>query len=393
MPLATLRGGAEQTLLHLLDHHSITPPHWTVFFFEDGPMVDHLRAKGVKVLVINAGRLRNPFQFFRTVRTLARFFRQQKIDLVLSWMGKAHLYGGLAALWARCPAVWFQHAFPTDVRWSDRLVNLIPAQGILACSQAGAAQQEALWPSRPTQVVHPGIDLSRFHAAQRPTRVELRRRLNLPLSAPIIGMVGRLQRWKGMHVFIDAIARLREAHPNVRGVIVGGEHDYEPEYPPRLRQQIDRLGLSDAIIMTGFQSDPAAWMSTFDVFVHASDREPFGLVVIEAMALGLPVVASDTAGPTEVITAEEHGLFAPFGDDAELARQIQRYLEAPDWAAEIGRAAHTRAQDFSAPKFADRVVDALRALSAREAQSTPLPAAPSAPTSHVHPDPQTLLLD
>lgn len=362
MPLATIKGGAEQTLRHLLEERDRTGLDWTVIFFEDGPLAAYCRDQPLDTVVVDPGRLRQPVSFFRCVRRLATLFRERQVDVVCSWMTKAHFYGGLAALWSGHPAIWFQHAFPADVHWMDRLATLIPAEGVLACSHAGAALQKTLWPTRPTEVVHPGVDLDHFDPDRLPPSAELRERFGLPPDAPIVGTVGRLQHWKGMHVFIDAVARLRTDYPDLKGLIVGGPHDLEPNYPAQLRQQIARRDLEDCIVTTGFQPDPAAWMSTFDVFVHAADREPFGLVVLEAMALGRPVVASDTAGPTEMITAEETGLFAPFGDATTLARQIRRYLDAPDWAATIGRAARSRAQDFSTARFAEKVGTAIRSL-------------------------------
>ena len=347
-------------LHHLISHRP--SEEWIVVFLEDGPMVQQFERQGIETRIILSGRLRQVHRFAYTVWQIADLVRDRGAVGIVSWLGKAHLYGGMAALLAGVPAIWYQLALPADIHWMDRLASLIPARGILTCSRAGAHQQQTLWPHRSTRVVYPGVDLDRFDPVALPAKDDLRRRFGLPVNAPIVGMVGRLQRWKGMHVFVDAVARLRTVHPNLRGIIVGGPHEHESDYPSFLRQQIERLGLEDTIIMTGFHSDPAAWMKTFDVFVHASDREPFGLVVIEAMAMGLPVVASDTAGPTEIITAGRNGLFAPFGDDAALARQIGRCLSDPEWAAGLGRAARRRAGDFAAPCFADRVASAVSDL-------------------------------
>lgn len=363
MPMATQKGGAEMMFRHLVSNRPAS--EWVVVFLETGPMVAECQDAGIETHVLESGRMRQVHRFARTIRRLTSLIRSSQVHGVVSWLAKAHLYGGLAAQLAGVPAVWYQLAMPAAVHWTDRLATLLPAAGILTCSAAGADAQEQIWPSRPCTVVYPGVDLTNFAPRPASEKAALRRDLGLPTDDVLVGIVGRLQHWKGMHVFIDAIARLRDDFPRLRGVIVGGSHDHEPEYPSRLRQQMKRLGLDDAIIMTGFQSDPAAWMSTFDVCVHASNREPFGLVVVEAMALGLPVVASDTAGPTEVIADGETGLLAPFGNDATLARQIQRYLEAPDWAAEIGHAAQQRAQDFSAPAFADHVEEAVRTLVVR----------------------------
>jgi len=233
---------------------------------------------------------------------------------------------------------------------------------VLTCSEAGALAQRQIWPHRRVRVVHPGVDLADFDPDTVPFSEEAREILNLPQNVPIVGIIGRLQTWKGMHVFVDAIARVHSDYPDLKGVIVGGKHDLEPEYPDRLRLQIDNYGLADTIMLAGFQPNPATWLSAFDVFVHASDREPFGLVVIEAMAMGLPVVASDTAGPTEVITHGKNGLLASFGRDDLLAREIRRYLDDPKWAEEVAQSARVRAQDFSATAFASRVEHAVQQL-------------------------------
>lgn len=347
-------------LRHLVTHR---PPHeWIVVFLDDGPMVEEFRALGVETHVIRSGRLRELLRFRSTVRQIAALIQNRGASGVVSWLSKAHLYGGLAALKAGVPAVWYQLAFPADVHWMDRLATLVPAAGILTCSKAGAELQEGLWPHRACTVVYPGVDLTKFDRKPESEKRALRHTFGLPSNVPIVGIVGRLQRWKGMHVFIDAVARLRDTHPDLHGVIVGGEHEYEPEYPSQLRRQIKHLGLEDHILMAGFQTNPEAWMSTFDVFVHASDREPFGLVVIEAMALGLPVVASNTAGPTEIITEPENGLLAPYGRDDFLAQQIDRYLSDPDFSNRIGRAAYARARSFEASRFAKALASTVRGL-------------------------------
>src|SRR5439155_3346393 len=114
--------------------------------------------------------------------------------------------------------------------------------------------------------------------------------------------VGRLQRWKGFHVLVEAMPRILRSHPAAQCVLVGGEHALEPDYKRFLEDRITSLGLQERIHLVGQQQNVAEWTTAMDVFVHASDREPFGMVVVEAMALGKPVVASADAGPTEVIT-------------------------------------------------------------------------------------------
>ena len=217
-------------------------------------------------------------------------------------------------------------------------------------------------PRRPLRVVHPGVELERFAPDRLPAPPDARRRLGLPLSGPLIGIVGRLQRWKGMHVLVEALPDLLRAHPDAHAVLVGGDHALEPEYPAFLTGRIAALGLEDRVTRAGLQHNIPEWMQAMDVIVHASDREPFGIVVLEAMALGKPVVAGDAAGPTEIITDGVDGLLSPYGDAPTLARAVGRYLDDPAFARETGTAAKSRAAEFSTQRYAQNVVQALREL-------------------------------
>jgi glycosyltransferase involved in cell wall biosynthesis len=101
-------------------------------------------------------------------------------------------------------------------------------------------------------------------------------------------------------------------------------------------------------------------MQAMDVVVHASDSEPFGIVIVEGMALGKPVIAGDKGGPTEIIEPGVTGVLTPYGDAAALAAAINRYLDDPLFAAQVGAAAQKRAQHFSVDNYARNVVAAIR---------------------------------
>jgi glycosyltransferase involved in cell wall biosynthesis len=364
MPLAEQRGGAEQLLRLFLRYLPDDPVNWIPIFFESGPLVEEARTLGFDVQILPVGRLRQPIRYTRAVEQLTRLFRQKQVTLVLSWMGKAHLYGGVAARVGGIPAIWFQHGIPQGRAWMDRLITRIPAAGVLACSQAAAEAQRQLRPERSIIVVYPAVDLSAFDPDSLPTPLEARRQLGLPENGPLIGMVGRLQRWKGMHTLVQAMPQILERYPEASAVIVGGRHELEPDYEDELRRLINWLGLQDRVWLTGFQTDIPRWMQAMDVVVHASDREPFGVVVIEAMALGKPVVAGSEGGPLEIITEGVDGLLAPYEDVETLARQIRRYLDDPDFARRVGEAARRRAHDFSPEAFVDRLITVLQTINA-----------------------------
>ena len=124
----------------------------TLAFLEDGPMAAAAREMGYEVRVIPAGRLRQPLAFARAVRLLADWIRETRPSAVLSWMPKAHFYGGPAARMAGVPAVWFQHGI-TGGNWLDRLTSWIPAAGVSVAPRPPSRRNGGCGRQRPTQVV------------------------------------------------------------------------------------------------------------------------------------------------------------------------------------------------------------------------------------------------
>jgi glycosyltransferase involved in cell wall biosynthesis len=362
MPLAEQRGGAEMLLVDLVREGRKLAQWEFLFLQEEGPLIIEFESMGVPTCAIAAGRIRQPYQYLKTLRFLVKQIRRVRPDCVFSWMSKAHLYAGPAAWLTHTPALWYQHGIPSLNNAWDRAIARIPAKGIVATSQKAAAEQKKLRPYRPILVVPPGTDLQRFDPEALELSPVLRAKLGLPAKGALIGMVGRMQRWKGMHTLIEAMPIILRSYPEAHAVIVGGEHALEPDYPAYLRQRIEALGLQNRVILAGFQKNVEQWMQACDVVVHASDNEPFGIVVIEAMALGKPVVAGAEGGPREIITEGVDGLFAPFGQPEALAQAVLRYLQNPEFARQAGEAARRRAQEFSIQRYAQRFVEAVQTL-------------------------------
>jgi hypothetical protein len=359
MPLGTALGGGELMLRQLLTHGRGQGVEWIVVFLRDGPMVEEMRALGLDVRVIEAGRFRNLPARLRAIGRVARLAQLSGADLILGWMVAGQLTAGVAALVAGVPCVWFQVGTPRP-DWLDRLSTLLPSRGVLVLSRDAAAAQARVWPRRRQWLVYPGATLDAFDPSTLSDAGATRVKLGLPNDGPLVGMVGRLQRWKGIHVFLSAMAHVHEMRPDVRAVIVGAPHETEPHYADELRAQAAALGLSNVVTFAGFQANVPDWMQAMDVFVHASDREPFGIVVIEAMALGKPVIAGSEGGPAEIITDGGDGLLVPYGDDRSLANAILRYLDDHAFAVRVGAAARVRAAVFDDRTYAANVIAALR---------------------------------
>lgn len=358
MPLATPLGGGELMLRQLLRHGRDQGVEWMVVYLRDGPMVAETRALGIAAHVVPSGRFRDLLTRVGAVRAVAEIARQFRADLILGWMVAGELTAGPAALLAGLPNVWYQVGTPRP-DWLDRTATVFPARGIIVLSRGGAAAQSRVWPARKQWLVYPGVSLDEFNPDRLATPHVLRAKFGLPITGPLIGIVGRLQRWKGMDVFLDAIPAILIRHPDAHAVIVGGPHETEPRYPDELQARVQALGIGRAVTFAGFQSNVPEWMQAMDIVVHASDHEPFGIVVLEAMALGKPVVAGAEGGPSETITPGVDGLLSPFGDVAALAAAVLRYLDDPAFAVQVGSAARKRAQLFDDHRYAANVIAAL----------------------------------
>jgi glycosyltransferase involved in cell wall biosynthesis len=352
MPLGELRGGVERMLLNLLRANRRGPNvDYSVAFLQDGPLVDTVRDLGYAASVFEAGRLRRPDQYLRTVWGLHRWLRAKQPDAVISWAAKGHLYAGPAAYPLGIPTTWYVHSLP-DGHWMDHLVTALPAERVFCCGQSAEQAQQSIWPERDTAVVYIAVDLEDFNPALYPSPLQSRHELGLPTSGPVVGMVARLQRWKGVHVFVDAAQRVLQTHPDAHFFVVGGEHWDEPDYPAALKSQADAAGIADRMHFAGHQSNIPLWMQAADVLVHASFDEPTGTVIIEGMSMAKPIVAARTSGPMEFVRDGENGLLATPGDDAELANQITHLLSAPDLRRRLSATARKDAVQFSVDRLA-----------------------------------------
>jgi glycosyltransferase involved in cell wall biosynthesis len=355
-------GGSELMLWHLFRAAAAAEISLNAVFLADGPMVNECRELGIKTQMLQAGRVRHVHRYIATIRKIARISQWHHASLILSWLAKGQLYGGAAAALIGLPSAWYQASTPSPNSWMDRLATLMPAASVITVSSAGAAAQARLIPARRVDLIYPGVDMKIFDPERLPSAQTMRLRLGLPPEGPVIGIVGRLQSWKGMHVIIEALPTVLVRFPSATCVVVGGRHDLEPDYPEFLQQTVRRLNVSSQVFFVGHQTNVEDWMQAMDIVVHASDNEPFGIVVIEAMALGKPVVAGADGGPTEIITNGADGLLVPYGDVQGVASAVLRLLEDPEASKRMGQRARTRARDFSSDEYVERFIRLLKEL-------------------------------
>jgi glycosyltransferase involved in cell wall biosynthesis len=357
--LAERLGGTENMLWHFVRHASSAELEPDVICLQDGPFVGELHALGIRVSVIEAGRLRQVRHGGASVMTLAGALRRHPPEIVLSWLPKAQLYAGPAAVAAGLGRrlVWWQHSIAGA--WIDRAATAMPAAAIGCSSHAIAESQRRLHPRRRTFVVHPGVE----PAELGPPSVSAAN-LGIPGDRLIVTLVGRLQPWKGQHRVLEAVRVLLARGIDLHLLLVGGDaHALSPEYAERVDRLVRELRLEGRTTLTGQVPSALPYIAVSDVLINASDTEPFGLVLIEAMMAGTPVVAVNAGGPAEIIEHEQSGLLLANGRSSTIAAGLERVLVDGRLRRRLAEAGRQRALErFSAVAMTHRLADALRTV-------------------------------
>jgi D-inositol-3-phosphate glycosyltransferase len=184
--------------------------------------------------------------------------------------------------------------------------------------------------ARKLHVVPLGLPLEQFAPATR-TRPEARQELGLPLEGPLLGILGRLDAGKGQDFVIEALHHLRTRLGRAAHLVIMGEptRNEGDAYLQQLKAQVKQLGLENQVHFRGFRANPAVFYQAIDVFVLASENETYGMVTLEAMAAGVPVVAAATGGTVELVQHGHTGLLYLHRDVAACARSVRRTLDDP----------------------------------------------------------------
>ncbi len=336
VPWSERLGGAEAMLQTILDGAGESGHEIELVFTEEGPWPDELIEAGMRVEVIRAGRVRELHRWLATVIRLAVIFRRRRPGVILNWAAKTQVYGSPAAklVGMSDKVVWWQHAIVTRT-WLEYIAHLLPARAIACYSAAAARAQDRVRPRRRTVVIPAG--------AKPVTEAPKDRPLTTPAGVPVVGIVGRLQPWKGQDRLLQAQAILHERGQRMHLVIVGGDsYGLSPEYAASLPGLIARLGLNEAVTMTGEVPDAGPFIQQMDVLVNASDPEPFGIVLLEGMASGIPVVAVNSGGPADIVAHEESGMLARSGAPDALADALEPLLDSPAMRHTLGAAGRER---------------------------------------------------
>lgn len=336
-------GGAEEMLHRLLWAERTAPRAIQVVSLTDiGPVGRRIQTLGVPVVCLG---MRPGHPRLSALWRLVRLLRRVRPDLVQTWMYHADLLGGIAARLAGLPVVWgIHHQWSTGDRWLTRLTRRVCAwlsawvpERVIFASESSRRSHAARGyaPEKLVQIPN-GFDVARFRPDPE-ARAKVRRELGIAGEAPVVGLVARYHPDKDHATFIAAGALVSRRLDTVQFVLCGEGTDASNS---DLAAQIEGAGLRSATHLLGARADVERVFSALDVACLSSRTESFPNVVGEAMACGVPCVATD-CGDVGAILGET-GSTVPVGDHAALADALLAHLALPPEARRAASAAARR---------------------------------------------------
>jgi glycosyltransferase involved in cell wall biosynthesis len=312
-----------------------------------GWLHDALTERGIDPVVLRTTRAFDLAYLARIVRLV----RSSRAELIHAHLLTSNLYGSIAGLLTGVPVVATfhgsvdipAHRLPTAVkigiinRGARRIVFV--SEHLRREMLAGTGLRAAR-----SVVVHNGVDCDHFQPARND---RLRRELGIGADVLLVGAVGNVREAKGYNVLLDSAALLASSGPPVR-IVIAGEDTGQPALMEALLRRRAHLGLDEAVRFLGFKHDAAEFLNGLDIFVLPSLMEGFSLSTVEAMACSVPVVATRSGGPEEIVSDGDSGLLVAAGDAHALAAALARLRD--DGALRRSLAVRARAhavRDFS----------------------------------------------
>jgi glycosyltransferase involved in cell wall biosynthesis len=291
------------------------------------------------------GLLHLSTSLLRSARYLRRLIRRYDIDIVHSNTSTI-LSGAVAARLEGVSHVCHVHELfrPLEGRVLTRLVHALSAR-VVVPSEAVALNLAMSYPPvrRKLQIIKNGIDPTPYRAVSQEQVEQLRAEWKIPPGVPVVGMIGRIGMWKGEEQFVELASKLTESGTDARFVIVGGVFDDRKHHLERLEELIEQKGLRERVVVAGLRSDVPVIVNLFDVLVHLPTRaEPFGLVAVEAMSAGKPVVVTGLGGLAEIVDNGATGFLVQPGDVEDAAQKVALLLRDRALAESMGKAGSKR---------------------------------------------------
>jgi glycosyltransferase involved in cell wall biosynthesis len=363
-------GGTERHLSYLLTHldKNRFQPYVVVFDYEPNALVDQVRALGIEVLHMPVARYYTPNAFIKALE-LRRFIRARGIDIVQTFHYKADTYGALVARLSGVRHVVSSKRDAADYKNSFHLKlhhlaasltdRYIAVSGVIADV---IGRKEGV-PADKFTVIHNGVDLGRYGQPSEADQAAAKVANGFAPDDFVIGMTANFRPEKDHQLLIDAFRELHREEPKARLLLVGGGPQYE-----QYKTWVQENGLADSIRLTGPVDDVRPFLHAVDVACLVPKiNEGFSNSILEKMATGLPVIATDVGGNKEAIAEDVTGNIIAPRDGAALLDRLRRLRANRALRARMSAAARERAVDlFSLPAMIRKHTELYDSLSSRK---------------------------
>ena len=320
-------------------------------------------ARGVSVLPLPVTGYFHPFLLWR----LSRFLRQSGVRIIHAQHSRdLSLIVPAADLAGTSPLIILSKRMGSYVGKHDPLHRYTYARvrRVLAISEVIRRNvgETTTVPAARIETLRDAIDTGEYSPG-RGDRERIRKEFGYSRRDMVVGFVGRFSPGKGHEDLLRAAGSLARTHPRIRVLIVGEASTGEEEYAERVRRSVTSAGLEGIVTFAGYRRDIPALMSAFDILAFPSHAESFGVVLIEAMAMELPVVSTNCDGVLDIVVDGKTGLFVPPRDAKRLAAALARLADAPGLRRKLGRAGRRRVlRMFDRERQLDRLEEIYREL-------------------------------
>ena len=366
------RYGADNILLSLikgLDRQRFNP---VVILPNTGPLQEELSALNIPIRIFEFGVLRRKYMsFFGLINRfhyisiglirVIRIARKENINIIHTNTSTI-LVGGMAAKILRVPHVWHIHEITERPKIVWKLLSyIIPRLSDKVIAVSHAVRQHLIRGSILNElralVIHNGIDMEPYF---RNDGSRIRKEYNVSKDNIFVGMIGRVNSWKGQHAFIDTAKILIKCQDNVYFIMSGGTFEGEEGLFMALRNRIDIEGLTNRIFLSDYRKDIPDVLAALDVFVLPSIKpDPLPTVVLEAMASGKPVVSFSHGGATEMIINRETGILVPVDDIRKMAEAIKELIDNKAMRLAMGKKGKERCEKYYSKREFDYNIESL----------------------------------
>ena len=328
----------------------------------EGSLIEEVRKRGIPLIIDNAlVREIHPAKDLIAFVQLFRLMKRNRYSIVHTHSSKAGILGRWAAWLAGVPIIvhtvhgWghteYQHPLIRNVYIALEKISLKITDQLITVSprdiEKGIA--DGIGTDDDYVVIRSGVEMDRFGHPQTPPE-QIRATLNIPSGVPVIGTVIRMSPQKAPLDYIQAMGIVAQKFPTAYFVIVG-----DGPLRPQVEQLAIELGISDRLILTGLRRDVPELMAIFDIFVLTSLWEGLPRVLPQAMATGLPIVATAIDGNAEAVVDGKNGYLVPPKTPTAVAEAVINLLTNTELATEMGRTGRKMAHEFSARKMVDDI--------------------------------------